>query len=528
MLQMLRPVRSINRMGYGGGAFGRGVPIPAPVGGWDAVSALPAMNPDRAIVLDNWIPRPGYIEVRRGFASHCTGLGSGVVESLMVYSGLTVATSKMFAGANSKVYDVSSSGAGSESFGSMSNNRYQWVNFTTSGGKFLWICNGANAPRHFNGSAWATPSLTMDTFASTDIINVNVHKNRIWVVFKDSTVAGYLATGSVAGTVTNFQLGGLFSRGGFLVAMGTWTRDGGSGEDDVAAFISSQGQVALYVGTDPSDAQLWNLVGVFDLGSPIGYRCFTKVGGDLALLNIDGVVPISQALQTDRGAVASVAITANINNAMNEAARAYGANYGWQLVPYPKGTYVLLNVPVSQGATQHQYVMNTLTGAWCRFTGQNANCWGVYKDHIYFGGNDGIVYKADTGGRDGTAAIDAVGQTAYNYLNARGTLKQMTLLQPLLTTDSDSRPSLGVSTDFKDNATLGTPSAATDTSAVYDTAVYDVDVYAIEGRNIADWTTVSGVGHCMSVHFRAQTNAVGESVMRLNGFNAVYIPGGFL
>ena len=507
---------------------GKGYSIPAPTGGWDAVSPLSGMKEDRAPVLDNWIPRPGYVEMRKGFASHGTGVGSGVVDSLMVYSGLTAAASKMFAAAGNKIWDVSSAGAGADAGLSMNSNRYQWVNFTTSGGKFLVICNGADAVRHYNGTAWATPALTIATYSAAEVINVHAHKNRVWFIFKDSTVAGYLPTGAVAGTVTNFELGGLFTKGGYLVAMATLTRDGGAGPDDLAVFISSQGQCAVYSGTDPDDSQLWNIVGVFDVGPPIGYRCFTKVGGDLALLNIDGVLPLSQALQVDRGAAATIAITANINNAMNLAARSYVTNFGWQLVPYPKGTYVILNVPVQAGVVQHQYVMNTLTGAWCRFTGQNANCWAVFRDHIYFGGNAGVVYKADTGSVDGSAAIDAMGQTAFNYIRSRGRTKQYKLLQPMITTDSDMRPSLGVSTDFRDNASLGTPVAATTVSALYDTAIYDVDVYAVEERNVADWTAVSGIGQAVSVHFRSQTQVSGDTTMRLNGFNMIYELGGFV
>jgi hypothetical protein len=480
------------------------------------------MKPDRARLLDNWIPREGYVEIRRGHSSHGTGLGTGVVDTLMVYHGLTAAASKMFGGANGKIYDCSSSGAASEAVASMNSNRYQWTNFTTSGGKFLVVCNGADSVRHYNGSAWATPSLTITTYSSAEIINVHPHKNRIWFVFKDSTVAGYLPTGSVAGTVTNFQLGGLFTKGGFLVAMATWTRDGGAGSDDLAVFISSEGQCALYQGDDPADAQTWNLVGVFDLGPPIGYRCFTRVGADLALINVDGVLPLSEALSVDRNAASSVSMTRNIANAMNIAARSYKANFGWQLVPYPKGTYVVLNVPITAGSVQHQYVMNTLNGSWCRFTGQNANCWAVFKDELYFGGNAGVVYKADTGGSDAGAAIDATGQGAYHYLNRPGINKEAKLIQPLITADSDARPALGISTDFKDNATLGTPQTAETASAVYDDAVWDTDVYAIEERNVADWASVYAIGNAHSIHFRAQTDATDESTMQLNGFNMIF------
>jgi hypothetical protein len=524
----------------------KGASIPAPVGGWDAVSAIADMPEDRAVVLENWFPSTGDVRVRRGHKIHGSGMGSAAVESLMPYSGVTSATSKLFAATGTVIYDTTIAGTASSSVTGLTNSRFQHVNFTTSGGKFLVICNGADDVRHYNGSVWATPSITGIT--SADCVNVNGHKNRLWFVLKDSTKAAYLATGAVAGAATTFELGGLFTKGGYLVAMGTWTRDGGAGEDDVAVFISSRGQCAAYAGTDPASADTWELVGVFDLGSPLGYRCFTKVGGDLALVNIDGVLPLSKALETDRGAAASIAITANINNAMNEAARSYATNYGWSLTPYAKGTMAILNVPIQEAETQHQYVMNTLTGAWCKFTGMNASCWAVYLDNLYFGGNSGLVYQADTSGLDVTEPIEATGQGAYNYYRSPGKLKQWKMLQPLLTTDSTSRPAVGISTDFKENASLGTPSAGQSASALYDEAVYDVDVYGIEGRTVADWTGVAGVGQCASIHFRASTGSStvsvwgvsdwgedpwsgsvsGDVVMRLNGFNVIYELGGFL
>lgn len=529
--------------------LGRPEPVPAPVGGWDALNPLADMPPDRAVVLDNWFPTNADVRVRRGYQIHAGGLGTSVVETIMAYNGQTTATQKLFAAANSTIYDITASGQATSSLTSLSNNRWQFANFTTSGGHYLWICNGADAPRHYNGSAWATPSLSLTTYAASDIINAFPFKKRLWVVFRDSLTAGYLATEAVAGTVTNFPLGSLFSKGGYLVAITNWTKDGGNGEDDLFVAITSEGQVAVYQGTDPSSSTTWALVGVFDLGAPLGRRCFTKVAGDVALLNIDGVLPLSKALIQDRGAAVSIAITANINNAMNVAARSYKSNFGWQLQPYPRGTYVLLNVPIAEGQTQHQYVMNTITGAWCRFKNQNANCWEVFRDELYFGGNAGFVYKADQTGLDLTGPVDAIGQGAYNYYSTRGRLKNWTMVQPLLQTDSSSRPAIGISTDFKDNAVLGTPTSASAIAALYDTAVYGTDVYAVENRSITDWDTISGLGNCASLHFRARTgresgvsiwgvsawsssqwsySISGDVVMQLNSFNVVYKPGGIL
>jgi hypothetical protein len=505
------------------------VSIPSPVGGWNAVSSLSEMKPNDAVVLDNWFPSTEDVRVRRGFVEHATGMGSSVVDSLMVYNGLTSASSAMFAATGGVIYDVSASGAAVSSLTSLNSDRWQYENFTTSAGKFLWACNGVDDPVHYNGSVWANPALSITTFAESDIVNVNGHKNRLWFVFKDSTVAGYLATGAVAGTVTNFELGGVFTGGGYLVAMGTWTRDGGSGEDDLAVFVSSRGQAAVYSGTDPASANTWALVGVFNLGPPIGYRCLKKVAGDLALVNIDGVLPLSKALSTDRGAVAAIALTRKINSAMNEAARSYKSNFGWELTPYPKGTMAILNVPIQEGQTQYQFVTNTLTGAWCRFLGQNANCWAVFRDDLYFGGNDGIVYQADTGGIDNETPIDAVAQQSYNYFGSRGEFKNFKMLRPLLTTDTDTRPSVGISTDFKDNVVIGTPTAATGISALFDVAIFDTDVFAPDVRSVGDWTTVTGTGYCAAVHFRFRSApTTGQLITRWNGANILFEPGGVL
>lgn len=526
---------------------GSGASLPVPTGGWDAVSPLAEMPPDRAPVLDNWFPKANSIQVRRGYGVHSVTTETQAVESLMVYHGVSSATSKLFAAVHDKIYDASASLAYSTvtTETGLTSARWQYVNFATSAGKYLWCCNGSDAARHYNGSVWAQPAITGIT--SSDIINVNAHQNRLWFVLANSTKAAYLPTGSVAGAASTFELGGLFNKGGYLVAMATWTRDGGNGPDDYAVFISSRGQCAVYAGTDPASLTTFALLGVYDLGPPLGRRCFTKVGGELVLINIDGVIPLAEALRTDRSAIATIAFTKNINSAMNSAARSYSGSFGWEIIPYPKGTMALLNVPVIEGNTQHQYVMNTTTGAWCRFTGWNANCFALYQENLYFGGNEGSVFRCDNTSLDLDRQVDAIGQTAYNYLKSAGVVKQFNLIQPLVTTDSNVTPALGLSTDFADNAVLETPVSADVSVPYYDIAIYDTDIYPQESRNTSIWSAVPGVGQCASIHFRGRTGVeqgvslwgyakwglsawsqpiTGDVTLAVNGFNMIYERGG--
>jgi hypothetical protein len=487
------------------------------------------MAPDRAIQIDNWFPQPGYIETRNGFIEHSDTTETTPVESLMAYHGDTAAGDALFAAANDTIYDVTTD-TPSADVTSLTNARFQHVNFTTTGGKFLWVCNGADAPRYYNGTSWATPTITGIT--SSEIVNINVHKNRLWFVLADSTKAAYLPTNSIQGDATTFDLGKLFSLGGYLVAMGTWSIDGGDGPEDYAAFVSSKGQVAIYSGIDPDSAATWQLKGVFQIGPPIGMRCFTRVGADLVIISIDGVLPISRALVIERGAAISVSLTANIQPTMNQAARNWADNFGWQLISYPRGTRAILNVPAAANASQQQYVMNTVTGAWCRFLGQEANCWEVFKDRLFFGGNAGIVYEADTGGTDDGSAIEAEFKTAFNYFEQRGNLKRWVMCRPILTTDGQVSLGIAFNTDFRDDAPLSVPDSSITPGAQWDEAVWDVDVWPEEERTIADWTTVAGIGYCASIRGKVSVLSVGGAdlapTLRVNGFDVLMESGAFI
>ena len=168
------------------------------------------------------------------------------------------------------------------------------------------------------------------------------------------------------GAALALDLSNLCQRGGYLVTMATWSYDNGRGMDDYAVFVTSEGEVIVYQGTDPASSATWSLVGVYAIGTPLGRRCAVKYGGDLLLITKDGVVPMSK-VQTSTIVTSRATITDKIQSAVSEATTLYGANDGWQIQVFPPENMLLLNVPVSS-TTQEQYVMNTITGAWCNFS----------------------------------------------------------------------------------------------------------------------------------------------------------------
>lgn len=499
--------------------------VPAPYKGWDATAPLEDMDPATAIVLDNFFPEPGYVRVRGGHVEHATGLGSGPVESLFAWRG-PAGSEKLFGACGGSIYNVTNPGpVGTADLTGLTNARWQHAHHTTAGGNFLFIVNGADAPRHYNGTTWATPTITGIT--ASEAIHVNSHQRRLWLTLNNSTKAAYLPVDSVAGAASVIDLGPLFSRGGYLVGMATWTIDAGLGMDDYAVFISSAGQVALFAGTDPANSSTWALKGVYDLGPPIGRRCFVKAGGDLALLTVDGIVPLSTAISFDRAASRRIAITARIQRAMNEAARKYAGNFGWQMFTYPRGSAVKLNVPVIENNTIYQYVLNTITGAWCRYVGMNAACWELFQDRPFFGGLAGKVYEADKSGRDAGQLIRCELKTAFNHLRERGSIKQFLLARPLITTNGQVRPSMTVNVDYGDKP-VPDAMVIVPESEGFIWNQFNWNDGSLWGGGLTTsgfWQSIDGIGECVAMRMAVlMENQNPETAidLRLTGFELRY------
>jgi hypothetical protein len=288
--------------------------------------------------------------------------------------------------------------------------------------------------------------------------------------------------------------------GGKLLAMGSWTRDGGSGPDDLAVFVSSRGEVIIYAGTDPSSATTSALVGVFKIPEPIGRRCLVNAGADLGVLTSQGLLPLSQILGMTSGAAARASFTDKISGQFREQYQSTGTAFGWQVIEYPKQNLLIINVPIAERTSQHQYVMNINTGAWCRFTGINAGCWALLGDNIYFGGNDAVVRKFDTNHLDGTSNITAVLQSAYA---THGTVqaKRYTKARPLFLAPSGYNPPVSIQVDYD------TAEPAVNTVAVaaggtqWDAAQWDSFQWAGGATPSLGWQTVIGKGRAASIAF---------------------------
>jgi hypothetical protein len=484
---------------------------PAPIGGLNTRDDIGNMPDTDAITLDNWFPDVGKVTQRKGFTGHATGVGSGLVETLAEYNSGT--TRKLLAAGANRIYDATSAAAATSLAHGFTNPRWQTANFNAIQ---VW-CNGSDTPQHFDGTTITASTWTGSGLTTSNLVGVNVFKNRLFFWENNSQDFWYAAINAVTGTLTKFPLSRVSRLGGNLMAMATWTIDGGAGLDDMAVFIMTSGDVVVYQGTDPGDASAWSLVGVYQIGAPVNIRGQVQLGGDLGIIAQDDFVSLTRVLR-QRGVKTSDDLS-KISGAMAEATAVHSSKNGWQAILYPRGKRVILNIPMG-GTETVQFVVNTVTGAWCKFKGFNTPTHVLFNDRHYFGGLAGEVFLADETHSDNGTVIDSDAQQAWTTLGT-DQKKQVTAARPIMEADGTLTTTFGVAKDFG-TVPDGTDFTSGTSGAPWDTSLWDVTSWSTEDNIRLGWRVVGVNGHNVSPRVRVQSQNQEISWFRTE---YLYIPG---
>ena len=517
-------MRKALRPNPGRNAVARTEVMPAPTKGWSANSLPIEAEEGTAIILDNWFPEATSLRPRRGSEEHADGIG-GAVNTLMPF--VSGSTQKLFAAGNSCIYNVTSAGTvGAAVQSSLNSTKFSYVNFATAGGYYLYMVNGADSARYYDGSTWTVPSITGAT--SSDFSFVTSHKSRLWFVKKASTTLYYLPVDSIAGAATAFEVGSQFRKGGYIVAIGSWSVDSGAGMDDLLCIWSSEGEVLVYSGNNPSSD--YSIVGRYTSGKPIGSRPLYPIGGDLAMISEDGILSMSNVMKFDRMSAADKSLSSRIVDEYRKVVRYYSSSYGWQIVTLPKAGMALVNIPgAGDAGASIQFAYNVSTGAWSRFLGLNALCWEQFQGDIYFGTAAGAVYRAESGGSDNGSSFTARCLPAFSHLGAPGRTKHIKQVQPLLATDlPDYSFGTGCIVNFNRPDAVGTTSPSSAGLFVWDTSVWDgADVWG--GAAVLDrWEGADAIGYVIAPYAELIVDADSAPDFEFSfiGWNLLYETGG--
>ena len=488
------------------------ITVTAPVGGWNAVSSLASMNPSEAVVCDNWFCLPTELMIRQGYTEWVTGM-TGTVKSFLAYDSQT-GYHDFFAVAGSglsySIYDVSAEGAvGTAVVTGLTGGDFKYQLTSNGSSSFCMAVNGVDHALLYDGTTWHSLTQTSTPYKiqgvdSDKLCNVRLHKHRMWFIEKNSMLCWYLDTDAVSGTAHSYDFGPLFAHGGKIANIETWTLDAGWGMDDYFVVITTSGEIAVFSGTDPADPTNWQLQGVYYVGSPVGTNNTIKYGGDVLLLNKDGLIPLSQCLMSSRVSI-KTSITNKIQQRITDATTAYENNYGWQVVLFPPANMLFINVPTSS-TTSEQYVMNTITGSWSRFTNINAVCWIFINELIYFGMN-GNVYKFWDGHSDNGAMINTDLLPAFNSFGNQAQQKRFNMCRISMGYDVSFAFNARINLNFDQSTLPGTPYASPTTQVgLWDTASWDGAIFGGSIMPYSEWKQAQGMGYYASYRITTSSN----------------------
>jgi len=501
-------------------AVARDQTFDAPVRGWLQSVNRGKVAPETATVLDNWFPEIDGIRARAG-SVRFANIGSRV-ESMFSYEAGT--TRRLFATDEGNIYDITAP-ADTETLVAASvtgqtNGKYSTAIMATAGGVFLTAVNGSDQRQLFDGANWSSPPIT--GVDSANLSHVWAYRNRLFFVEKDSLNAWYLGTESISGAVQQISLAGVFNKAGSILFGATWSIDAGDGLDDLCVFVSTNGEVAVYQGNNPSDVNAWSLRGVYDIGPPLGPDAFYYVGGDLLIATEDGLIPLSSATQKDRTSLSLTALSFNIERAWRQEVLKRHAF--WRVTKWPEKNMVFVTFQQAGGSIQYQFVVNTRTNAWCQFTGWDMQSLALFDNQIYFGTADGRIMLAERGGADDGQPYIATYIGDYSHLGAPARTKVGRMAQGIFLSSLPFKPEMGIATDFKNQMGIAPSVVDSSRQSEWDNGLWDGATWDGEGaeRVMTRWVSAFRYGQYIAPVVRVAFSDEISPKVQLIAFNLTY------
>ncbi len=509
----------------------------APVRGWFANENLSAATPGSALGLVNWFPKQTGVEVRGGCLKRAT-ISIGPVTSMWAYK--SGSTEEFFAADAANIFDVTTvvdpDTIPTAAVSGQTSGYYSTQQIGTAGGDFLYAVNGTDSPQLYDGTTFtaitnvSTPNAITGVDPST-FSNVWLYASRLFFVESSTMRAWYLAPDAISGAANSVSLAGVFQEGGSLLFGATWSTDSGSGLDDLCMFFSTEGEVAVYRGTNPNNAPTdWSLVGVYSITKPLGMKGIMKAGGDLLVATTDGIVPMSEALRKDVAALSLAAVTRAIEPEWTaEVARRSGLP--WEVVKWDSKNRAVVSLPVTDATQENAcFVVNTETGAWTKYVGWQTRSMAIWQDTAYFGTNDGKIYQMESTGSDDGMPYTASIVWQFDHLRTPDEVKIVHNARTTFRAGTDINVQASISVDYSVNLPAAPASVADYASSQWDSARWDQAIWdgGEEPETKNQWHSIGQSGFVIAPQLQITSGVTPKPNIELVSMTITYEPGGII
>lgn len=473
------------------------VGVAAPYGGLNVLADPDALQPPDAIRCVNFIPRIGGLELRLGTQWRASPGGGTAVETLAPHSNGTILAAY---GTSINARTASGVWPSVATVGGKTNAQWNYTQFQD----LLILCNGADTPTTWNGTAFGLTVITGVT-AST-LIGCQTFKGRVYYWQANARDFWYAAAGSYQGALTRFALAQFTYRDGQLLFAVPMTFDGGSGPDDMLAFVFSNGEVLLYQGDDPGNANSWEQVGRYNIPQPRGRRAWTQSGSTTIVATVSGPVDLQKALSAG-----PVDISATISPKISGNVAVLPDSYSRIELLQVQDQRLLFQVKydITSAATE-VLAMDIDSRAWCLVSGWSgdASAFAVSGGSLIIGDTGGHLYAygnldSDQVGQGQFSAVSftAYALSAYMDLGDDSVRKQVTGMSVYLDgmTSNFFSQRVGISTDVQDTSR---------TAIGGDSPTVVKSVTAADLSSPEKWVSINANGFTIAVYLELTTSGL--------------------
>jgi hypothetical protein len=481
--------------------------VTAPLKGLSLSAKLStSSDPLKATILDNWLIDEDKIRCRNGRRKIYTHPAAAPVKTLVPYYGSPTENMALATAGTLTTY------AGVELRNGFLSDDWSWTSYANLGElTYTVMCNGRDGIWSWDGTnsaglvKEAVTAPTSATWIDPDRMAIVMnHQNHLWFADSDNLAIYYLPLQQKSGELAALPLNAIFRRGGTIRAVYSWTLDGGDGMDDKLVIFSSNGECAIYGGTDPDSD--YALQGVYRFDSPMSKDAVVQYGGELYVLISTGLVSMSTLMraqveqlgQTDR----------DVYSNFMDASRRFRAQPGWQAFIDPSSSRIICNMPAG-GVNHYQQMVRFMPNSfWTSWSAIPARSWGWLNNTLYIGDDKGNFYAS---GRtyldDDGAPIKVDVQLTWSNFGTPG-IKHFKMVKPYIITDGSPKPAIDMQVDYETNPPQNAPELTfSNAGADWDTADWDTSDWAPPSTMIAKW---SGVGRLGTVGaFRLQAQIIG-------------------
>lgn len=360
---------------------------------------------------------------------------------------------------------------------------------------------GSRAPCYWNGSALTDLTITGPSDA-TKLKAPLSHRSRMYWIEQGTCSFWYGATNAIQGAFTEFDLSLVRGLRGELVGLAALSKDAGDGPDDFFAAIGSDGDLLVYSGSDPGDAENWALVGHYSIPRPLltadkavgGKVACANLGGDLVIATEAGYLSVFQLMSSGVASLDKASLSAVIDPSVQAAVLAWGMA-GWRMVHHPSRDWLIVMVP---GAPREWHVRKLAEKAWWRLVGWDSLTVCDHAQDLWWSRADGAIARV-TGASDAGGPIDGMVLQAATACGRATVRKHFTTVRPFFTGLGTVNFAMTAAVDYEEPELPGAQVSVGEAGPEWDVAAWDTASWGQRPRQTTGRKVVNRKGYKIAV-----------------------------